>query len=212
MSDALETQGTTLEIETGSGSAANITAITLGAITKITATAHGFSEGDVVDLASIGGTTELNGETALIIGAETDDFYVDIDSSGYTAYTSGGTATPQTYTEIAEVVDFDGPGGSASVIDASHLKSTAREKRMGLPDEGQFSLSVNWIPTDTGQSAVRTARSNRSLKGFRITYTDAAGTIQTFNGYVLQFSSSGSVDAKVDGSITIEISGAVSTT
>lgn len=207
---AIESQSTTFQIETGTGGAKTITGITLGAVTKVTSTAHGLSAGDVVTFASITGTTELNGTTAMIIATETDEMYFDIDSSSYSSYTSGGTATPVTYTSVGEIVDWDGPGGSASVIDATHLSSTAREKLMGLMDEGQFSFNLNNVFSDTGQAACRTARANRTQKGFKLTYSD--GTVQTWDGYVLSFSTSGGVDDKVSGSITVEISGAVTTT
>lgn len=207
---AIESQTTTLEIETGTGSAKTITAITLGAITEVTSTAHGLSAGDVVTFASITGTTELNGTTAMIIAVEANSMFFAVDSSGYTAYTSGGTATPVTYTNVGEIVDWDGPGGSASVIDVTHLSSTAKEKLMGLMDEGQFSFNLNNVFSDTGQQACRTARTARTLKGFRLTYSDS--TVQTWDAFVLSFSTSGGVDDKVNGSITLEISGAVTTT
>jgi hypothetical protein len=96
------------------------------------------------------------------------------------------------------------------MIDTSHLKSTRKEKIMGLPDEGQFALTINWVPDDTGQIAVQAARASRLVKHFKVTYSNSS--IQTFDGFVLGFSSSGAVDGKMAGSITIEISGAVTTT
>lgn len=206
---AVESQGTTFEIGTGSGGAQTITGITLGAITKVTSSAHTLAAGDVVTFANVGGTTQLNGQTAMVTAVETNAFFVGINSVGYTAYTSGGTATPVTWSEVGLVTDWDGPGGSASVIDTTHLKSAAREKLMGLMDEGQISFTLNWDTDDTGQAACRTARAARTLKDFRVTYTNDA--VQTFSGYVLSFPSSGGVDGKVEGNITVEISGAVAT-
>jgi len=51
-----------------------------------------------------------------------------------------GTTTFET---IPNVVSFQGPGGQASVIDVTNLASTAKEKRVGLRDEGQLSLSLH---------------------------------------------------------------------
>lgn len=206
---AVESQGTSFEIGTGSGSPRNITGVTLGAITRITSVAHTLAMGDVVTFAAVGGTTQLNGQTAMVTAVETGAFYVGIDSTGYTAYTSGGTATPVAWSEVGMVTDWDGPGGSASVIDTTHLQSTAREKLMGLMDEGQISLSLNWDSDDTGQEACRVARAARTQKEFRISYTN--GAVQTFDGFVLSFPSSGGVDGKVEGNITIEITGPVAT-
>ncbi len=124
------------------------------------------------------------------------------------AINTGTTATP-VWTPIGEVKSFNGPSGSATVIDATHLGSVAKDKLMGLADEGQITLEVNYLHTaDAGQSAVRTARTNRTLSQFQITLSDGTSTI-AFSAYVLGFTVSGGVDALMTSTITLEISGAV---
>lgn len=206
---AFSSQLTTLEIESGSGVAKNITAISLGAITELTSNSHGMAVGDVVTFASIGGTTGLNGLSATIIGVETNTFFVGIDSSAMGAYTSGGTATPATYTTIGEVIDFTGPGGQATVIDVSKLSSTRKEKLMGLPDEGQFTFNLNLDPADTGQLAAKASRNAQTLKGYRLSMQDAGTTVLTWDAYCLAFNITGGVDKQVSASITLEITGEV---
>jgi len=115
-------------------------------------------------------------------------------------------AGSDTFDEVGEVKTRGGPSGSASVIDVSHLRSTRREKRMGLPDEGQMNLSFNRIFGDVGQESMRTARSNRTLRNFKVTYSD--GTVGSFTAFVLEFSTAGAVDGVEEGSATLEISGA----
>lgn len=77
-------------------SAKNLAGIVLSGTDPVaveTAT-HGFHTGDVVTFASIVGTTELNGNSYTITVVDTTHFTLDdTDSSEYTAYTSGGTAT-----------------------------------------------------------------------------------------------------------------------
>lgn len=64
-----------------------------------TSSAHGLSDGASIDIASVSGMTQLNGNTyeVRVISSTTfslaDARGVPIDSSGYTAYTSGGTFT-----------------------------------------------------------------------------------------------------------------------
>lgn len=204
---AIEAQGTLLQISGGTGTSKNITGITKGAITKVASTSHGFKKGEAVIFANVGGMIEINGKTAIIVAVETDAFYVNINSTGYGTYTSGGTATPPTWVDIGEAVDYSGPTGSASVIDITHLQSIAKEKLMGLADEGQFTLSLNRVFSDIGQMLCWEARAERLKKNFKITYKDS--TTAAFAGYVLEFSTSGGVDDKVSGSITIEIDGPV---
>ena len=110
---------------------------------------------------------------------------------------------------IGEIVSFNGPGGSASVIDVTHLGSTRREKRMGIADEGQISFEINLVPGDAGQVALRADRSSRTKRTAVLTLTDTAGTTLTFDAYCMQFSIQGSVDNKIQASVTLEITGEV---
>jgi len=122
-----------------------------------------------------------------------------------------GTAdSPSAYHAVGSVISFSGPGGSASVIDTTTLASTAKEKMMGLPDEGEFTMEVLVDNTDTnGQVALKTARTNRTLKYFKVVLTDSPQTYGKFTGYVLGYAINGSVDNVVKASITIAIDGAV---
>lgn len=59
---------------------------------EITSASHGLSTGDEVQIYDVGGMTELNGFVFTITVTGTNTFTLDgIDSTSYTAYTSGGT-------------------------------------------------------------------------------------------------------------------------
>lgn len=131
-----------------------------------------------------------------------------IESQGVTLAISYGES-PTSFSTIANVIDFSGPGGQASVIDITNLASTAREKRMGLPDEGQVTFNVNLDPDASTHQLLRDARKNRVKSEFRITLTDSTPTTMTFFGYVLGFVVSGGVDDVVKSAITVEIDGPV---
>jgi hypothetical protein len=73
-------------------------------------------------------------------------------------WSSAGSTSPSTNDAnvIGSVVGFNGPSGSAPIIDATHLASTAKEKVMGIRDEGQVVLDIFYNPSDTVQAqAVR---------------------------------------------------------
>ena len=114
---------------------------------------------------------------------------------------------------VGEVTDFSGPGGQASIIDVTHLNSTAKEKLVGLRDEGQVSMSLNLSFSDAGQIALRADRATRSRRKCVIKFndntTDAAKTKAIFDGYCMGFSITGAVDNKVSANAVIEITGAV---
>ncbi len=131
-----------------------------------------------------------------------------LESQGTNFYVWNSTLSPDAWDPIC-VTDFNGPGGSASVIDTSTLCSTRKEKIMGLPDEGQFTITGNYDTTDTGIAKLQALRSARTLGSFRLSLSDSPITHITFSGYVLSFSISGAVDQKVPFNCTIEISGEV---
>jgi hypothetical protein len=114
------------------------------------------------------------------------------------------------YTTIPEIKSFSGPGGSATIIDVTDLQSTAKEKRMGLPDEGQLQFTINYIPDNAVHQGLRQDRMDRVERDFRITFTDnSPATTWTFSAFVSGFSVSGAVDNVVEAQVTLEITGAI---
>lgn len=63
----------------------------------VTAASHGFSDGDEVFISGVVGMTELNGKSFIVANSTTHTFEiqdqdeVDVDTSTYTTYVSGGT-------------------------------------------------------------------------------------------------------------------------
>jgi hypothetical protein len=94
---------------------------TISAITKanpavVTATSHGYENGDEVLINSVGGMTEVNGKRFLVADKTTNTFElqdkdgVDINSSSFTTYTSGGVSnkvfeitTPYTTAQLFDI-------------------------------------------------------------------------------------------------------------
>lgn len=121
-----------------------------------------------------------------------------------------GSGSPVTYADIPEIKSFSGPGGSASVIDVTDMLSTGKEKRMGLADEGQLQLTINYIPANAQHAALRAARAARSKTPFKLVFTDAApATTWTLDAFVTGFSVSGGVDGVIEAQVTLEITGSI---
>jgi len=129
-----------------------------------------------------------------------------IETQGFLAEIGNGDS-PLTYTEIKEVKTFTAFDGSAAEIDVTNLQSTAKEFRLGLQDNGNLSLDLNYLPGDAGQDLVRGAKASREIQDFKLTYSDA--TISTFQAFVASAPRSGGVDAVVETNFTIRISGDV---
>jgi hypothetical protein len=111
---------------------ATITGVTQADPAVVTTSAnHGFSGFDAVSISGVSGMTELNGQSYLITVLTDTTFSLNnIDSTGYSAYTSGGVATKgpsaavgegagdfdKAYTYVVTAVSF---GGEESVASAS---------------------------------------------------------------------------------------------
>lgn len=137
-------------------------------------------------------------------------------SQGTRFFIQDASGSPTVFAEIGGVKDFTGPGGKTTIIDASTLASTAKEKLPGLPDEGQFSLTGNFISGDAGQLICIAARTARTRRQFRVDFpagsqNPSANPAQScyFFGYIVEYAQKGGVDKLDEVSITIEIDGSV---
>lgn len=70
----------------------SITAATQANPCQLTITGHGYSTGDRFYAASVGGMTQLNNRYFDVTVVDANNITIGVDSTGYTAYTSGGTA------------------------------------------------------------------------------------------------------------------------
>lgn len=90
---------------------ASITNITQAAQAVVTENAHSRSTNDTVHLSGVVGMTEINGLRGTIQSTTTNTYTLDIDSSGFTAYASAGTANslPQSGESVTAGYEFDVP-------------------------------------------------------------------------------------------------------
>ena len=109
------------DLQVLTSSAKTITAITKANPGVLTSNSHGFSNGDEIFIDSVGGMTELNGRNYRVANSTTNTFtLVDlfgsaINTTSFTTFTSGGTAT-----EIFEVAT---PYTEAQLFDVRFAQS-----------------------------------------------------------------------------------------
>ena len=114
-------------------------------------------------------------------------------------------------TAIENFHSFSGFDGEASELIITNLSSVAVEKLAGLIDNGNFNIS--WHPKygAAGQDDVRAAAVSGATKTFLLTLSDGA-TVK-FSGVIKNADSiSGGVNAPVDGTVSVAISGALTVT
>jgi hypothetical protein len=189
--------------------AAAITGISQANPGVVTVPAHGYSTGDVVFLDEIGGMTELNRRSVRVTVLSSSTFSVDVDTSGYGAWTSGGTA--------ARLHTIDTPYGAADLARLKYVQS-ADTMTLTHPSHAPRNLTrsghaawtlttITYAPTqqpptalassspgsgfvyvvtavseETGEESVASASVSSNIQTSRITWTNAAGA-NSYNVY-----------------------------
>lgn len=204
---AIKSQGSILKIETTRAAAKTITGITAASPPVVTATAHGYSNGDIVVITGVVGMVQVNDRCFQVASVTTDTFELEgVVGTGYTAYSSGGSAYKLTLGEVGRVANFSGFDGQSNEIDVTHLRSTAKEFLIGLQDFGNAQFSVQMDNADTGQDELRDAKADATARGFSLQLSD--GSIATFLALVRQFTIDlGGPDNAVQSQISLRISG-----
>jgi hypothetical protein len=170
------------------GTAKTITAIALGATATVTAT-HDFSAGDYV-LFNVVGTKELNGVVKRVLSVSTTVSFViedqvagaSLDTTNYSAFTSGTCQKLTFGTSLATVVGVTGSGGDFNFIDTTTIHSNVKTQIPGIANAMAFSFDNIWDVADTALSALKNASDVQAQRGFKFTF--ASGQIMVFNGYV----------------------------
>jgi hypothetical protein len=139
-------------------SAKTITGITQANPAVVTSNAHGFSNGDKVFVAGVVGMVQVNGRYFTVAGATANTFQLSgVDSSGYTAYSSGGT--------VARVFTLTTPYAAADLPTLKYMQSA---DTMTLTHPG-------YAPRDL----TRSAHDSWSLSTITFAATQAAPTALT---------------------------------
>lgn len=121
-----------------------------------------------------------------------------------------GTASPITYTSIANVMSISGLGGQKSDIDITNFDSTAKEFLVGLEDSGQVQVEINYGPAETTHTTLWGLKETGALRTWRIVHpgTSPAPYFQ-FAATVQQFQINFQTDDVVRATVTLRVSGSI---
>lgn len=213
-STAISAQGTIVQIATGTGGAKTISGtVGVGFPTILTSTSHGLANGDYITFNSgFTGTdaADLNGKSYSIKNVTTNTFAVEQNTTGKTITVGTASATPTTYTAIGNVKSIsEFESGSASEIDVTNLASTAKEKRLGLVDNGGFSLAIHHSNADAGQTQAQARRLDGAAVNMKIILPSGSTPTASFSALIKKFSKNAAVDGVVEGAIDVTVNGAV---
>jgi hypothetical protein len=203
-----------------SSTAKSIVSITKASVAVVTCTAHGFSNGNTVYLANVGGMVELSNQKFLVNNVTANTFElrwfdtsVNVDSTNFTTYTSGGLVCPdqaEAATATALTIDAD---VSADLVWTSTLGSKLVRivnvnRAMDTEERTISSISSTQITVTAGLTAAKKSGAKLYLinRNIRITGSTAVGIVilGTTTGAVLnvEFSGNGGNSIAVSAGLT----------
>tara|TARA_R110002153_G_scaffold177237_1_gene330439 strand:+ start:239 stop:661 length:423 start_codon:yes stop_codon:yes gene_type:complete len=119
-----------------------------------------------------------------------------------------------TYTALGEITDLAPPSVSKDVIETTnHGSSGVKTYIGGLVDYGEVSITVNYDPDGTAHNAIRdlakTANDGAGTNLYKIDYSDAGTSSETFAGIVMSFEQEAPMDGQLSATFGIKVTGTV---
>ena len=180
---ALILRNAVVQIQTALASAKTITGITKVTEAVITAT-HDYSVGDYILIEAVGGMTQINNRVVRVKSVSTTVSFVaeGLDSTDFTAYTSGGTAKKITLgASFDNITQLDLPDGAPDEVDVTTIHDDEKQIEFGHQSAQKGTLSLIANPLATAVVEVQTASTALERRAFLVTL--ASGQKALFNAY-----------------------------
>lgn len=172
--------GLAMAMQSAIAAGKTISGITKAAPGVITATAHGYSNGDIV-LIECEGMIELNHGVFEVANVATDTFQIvgpdgttGIDTSAYNTFSSGTAKKLTLGTSVTGVQGFSPSGGEVKFQDTTTVHDLRDKQRASGITAMSYALDMQWDPANAGQAAMKAAFESGASKAFKITWPDGA--------------------------------------
>lgn len=167
---AIFPNGTIFSIATAYSAPKTITAISNAATGVATATAHGFTDGDIVAVSS--GWPLLNDRIVRVDGSSTGTFELEgIDTSSTTKYPSGqgaGTAKEvTTWASLSQVTGVQSSGGEQQFAQWVYLEDGIQRQRPTFKNAKSLQLTLLYDPSLAWYAALMTADEEGTPRALR---------------------------------------------
>jgi hypothetical protein len=172
--------GLQMFMESAIAASKTITAITLATPGVVSSTTHGYSNGDIVLIECLG-MLQLNGRLFKVVSVAADSFQLagpdgttGLDTSGYTAFTSGTAKKVTLGTTITGCMDFNAAGGDIKTVDTTTVHDTQDTEIVVGATAQSYDMTVQWDPSAAAQQYMKAAFIARANKAFKIRWPDGA--------------------------------------
>lgn len=183
MTTVVKWANVSLAMQSALAAAKTISGITKADPAVITATAHGYSNGDYVVL-TVQGMHQLDGKVVRVANVATDTFEAEgVDSTAFDTFASG-TAEKITFgTTITSATTVNASGGDFGFIDITTIHDNVKKQIPELANPLVYAFDNLWDPSDAGQIAMKEASDAQARRAFRFQW-GTGGRIMVLTGYV----------------------------
>lgn len=177
--------GSLVAIASGYGSSQTVTAITNADPGVASVTAHGYSNGDIVEITS--GWSRLTDKVVRVANVSTNAFDLEgIDTTSTTIYPAGaGTGSVREvtgFTQLAQITGSTSSGGEQQFLTYQFLESDAEKRIPTFKTAAGITFTVADDPSLPGYILAKEANDDRLPRAVRITL--ANGAVLLYNAYI----------------------------
>ena len=177
--------GSTVSIASGYGSSKTVTAISNANPGIVSATAHGFSDGDYVEITS--GWSKLTNRVVRADTILTDSFAMEgIDTTSTTLYPAGagaGSARDITgWTQLAQITNSTSEGGEQQFLTYQFLEADAESRIPTTKTAAGITFTVADDPTLPGYILAKQANDDRLPRAALVTLSNGGKLL--YNAYI----------------------------
>lgn len=177
--------GSIVAIASGYGSPVTVSAITNANPGVATATAHGFADGDYIEVTS--GWSRLTDKIVRVDAPATDSFSLEgINTTSTTIYPSGGGAGSAReitgWTQLSQILDSSSTGGEQQFTEYQFLEADAQKRIPTFKSAAGITFTIADDPALAGYILAKEANDDREPRAVRITLPN--GGILLYNAYI----------------------------
>lgn len=183
MANPIVWKNVAVSMQSAIAAAKTITSITKANPGVVTATAHGFENGDIIYL-DIQGMHQVNEKAVRVAGKTTDTFQLEgVDTTLFDTFVSGSAAKVTLGTSVTTATTISSSGGDFDFIDTTTIHQNAKSQMPGLPNSATFTMDHIWDASDAGLLAMKAASDAQAKRVFKFQF-GTGGRVLYFAGYV----------------------------
>jgi hypothetical protein len=171
-----------VDVQTVLATAKTITGITKASPGVVSATAHGYANGDYV-LLTVAGMVELNGIVVRVAGIATDTFQLEgVDTTLFNTFTSGSAQKITFGQSMTTAQDISVSGGEPEFADITTIHDTLRKRTPTVKSPMSISMNSLFLPSDA--ALIELGKADRAITTRAVRLRFASGEKIVFNSYV----------------------------